>query len=141
MICHCLLHYYSITQFFSIILFLITVGARVFARWTNGLYYKGFVSKSDLWSVSINYDDGDKITLSKNDKAAVILDKIPEEDQVEIDEKVIGYWPGRVRYYPGHISHLCNDGNKYFLKFDDGDERCEEIYEIRSVSEDIQFKL
>jgi hypothetical protein len=92
-------------------------------------------------SVSINYDDGDKITLPKNDKAAIILDKIPEEDQIKIDEKVIGYWPGRVRYYSGHISNLCDDGNKYYMMFDDGDEYCEAIYEIRTISEGIQLRI
>ena len=113
----------------------------MFARWTNGLYYKGFVSKSNLSSVSINYDDGDKIILPKNDKAAVILDKVSEEEKVQIGQEVIGYWPGRVRYYPGHISHLCDGGSKYFLKFNDGDERCEAVYEIRTVSEGIQFRI
>ena len=117
----------------SIILFLIVVGARVFARWSNGLYYKGFVSKSNRWTVSINYDDGDKITLAKSDKAAVILDKIPKNRLVKIGQNVIGYWPGRVRYYPGHISGSCDYGKKYFLKFNDGDKRCQAIYEIRTV--------
>ena len=115
--------------------FLIAVGARVFARWTNGLYYRGFVSKSVSLTVSINYDDGGKITLAKNDKAAVILDKIPQDNKVKIGQKVIGYWPGRVRYYPGQISKFCDDGSKYFLKFNDGDERCEAVYEIRTVPE------
>jgi hypothetical protein len=114
-------------------LFLIAVGARVFARWTNGLYYRSFVSKSSLSSVSVTYDDGAKITLPKNDKAAVILDKIPEEDQVKIDLRVIAYWPNQVRYYPAYISQFCEDGNKYLAKFDDGSELCEAIHEIRIV--------
>jgi hypothetical protein len=86
-----------------------------------------------LSSVSVTYEDGDNISLPKNDKAAVILDKIPDEDQVKIAQRVIGYWPSRVRYYPGYISQLCDNGNKYLAKFDDGDERCEAIYEIRIV--------
>ena len=114
---------------------MIVVGARVFARWSNGLYYKGFVSESNQWTVSINYDDGDKITLPKCDcdKSAVILDKIPQDNLVKTGQNVIGYWPGRVRYYPGHISRSCNHGKKYFLKFNDGDERCQAIYELRTV--------
>ena len=117
------------------------VGARVFARWTNGLFYRGFVSKSTLSTVSINYDDGDKITLPKNDNSAVILDKIPHEDEVNAGQKVIGYWPGRVRYYPGYISGPCDDGKKFYLKFDDGDERCEWIYEIRTIPKNIPAKF
>ncbi|CAB3986334.1 Hypothetical predicted protein, partial [Paramuricea clavata] len=108
-------------------------GARVFARWTNGLYYRSFVSESTSSSVAVTYDDGVKAALSKNDKAAIILDKIPEEDQVKIDQKVIGYWPSDGEYYLGYISQLCDDGSKYFTKFDDGGERCEAIYEIRTV--------
>ena len=109
------------------------VGARVFARWTNRLFYRGFVSKSSLSTVSINYDSGGEITLPKNDQTAVILDKIPQEDKVNIDQRVIGYWPGRVRYYPGYISKFCDGENKFYLMFDDGDERCESIYEIRTL--------
>ena len=99
---------------------LITVGARVFARWTNGLYYRGFVKTSDSLTVSIHYDDGDKITLAKSDKTAVILDTIPQEDDIQQGQRVIGYWPNRVRYYPGNITHYCSgDGPKcnVFSKF------------------------
>ncbi|CAB4027567.1 oxysterol-binding -related 11-like isoform X1 [Paramuricea clavata] len=63
------------------------------------------------------------------------LVNIPQDNEVKIGQKVIGYWPGRVRYYPGQISKFCDDGSKYFLKFNDGDERCEAVYEIRIVPE------
>ena len=111
--------------------FPIAVGARVFARWTNGLYYRGFVRKVTRWTVSINYDDGDKITLSKKDKTAVVLDKIPSKRRVKIGQRVIGYWPNRI-FYPGYISKYCGNRKKYYLMFDDGDERCQEIFEIRT---------
>ncbi len=111
----------SVSIFF-IILFLITVGLRVYARWTNGLYYRGFLSRSASSTVSIRYDDGDKTTVPKNDESAVILDKIPQDFKLEIGQNVIGYWPNRLRYYPGCISASCNFGFKYFVKFpDDGD--------------------
>jgi hypothetical protein len=92
-----------------------------------------------LSTVSINYDDGDKITLPKNDTAAVILDKIPTEEGVNIEQRVIGFWPNRVRYYPGYISRFCGDGirKKFYLKFDDGDERCQFVFEIRTIPEEI----
>ncbi|KAL9984721.1 hypothetical protein ACROYT_G007050 [Oculina patagonica] len=53
------------------------VGARVFARWSNGLYYRAFVVKATDSGVSIHYDDGDNIDHSKSDTAAVILDRLP----------------------------------------------------------------
>ena len=120
----------------SLIVIVIVVGARVFARWTNGLYYRGFVSNANRSTISINYDDGDKITLSKNDKTAVVLDKIPLNGGVATGQRVIGYWPNRVRFYPGHISKSCDNGKKYYLKFDDGDERCQEIFEIRTFQDE-----
>ena len=32
-----------------------TVGARLFARWTDGLYYHGFIVTTRDWDVSIKY--------------------------------------------------------------------------------------
>ena len=97
------------------------------------MYYRGFVKTSNSSTVSIYYDDGDKITLAKSDKIAVILDTLPQEDDVEQGQRIIGYWPNRVRYYPGNFTHYCSGGPNYFMKFDDGDERCQMIHEIRTV--------
>ena len=121
-----------VNVFLIVVAILILVGARVFARWTNGLYYRGYVNNADRTTISINYDDGDKITLSKNDKTAVALDKIPLVDEVTIGQRVIGYWPNRVYFLPGYLSKLCNDGKKYYHVFDDGKERCQEIFQIRT---------
>ncbi len=120
---------------FFIILFLIVVGARVFARLTNGLYYRGFVQEVlyNTSTIAIVYDDGGKITLPKNDESAVIPDKIPQDSELEIRKDVIGFWPSDAKYLPGRISRSCNLGEKYFVTFDNGDERCEAIYEIRVV--------
>ncbi|CAB3989668.1 Hypothetical predicted protein [Paramuricea clavata] len=104
------------------------LGSRVLARWTNKLYYRGFVTKVHSSSVFINYDDGDTITLSKSDASAVIADNLPACDDVKLGQRVIGYWPGRKRYYSGTVSALSS---KYFVKFDDGDERWNAAYEVR----------
>ena len=120
---------------FCITLFLIVVGARVFARLTNGLYYRGFVQEV-VYSTStivIVYDDEVKINLPKNDESAVILDKIPQDSELEIGKVVIGNWPNDTKYLPGRISRFCVPGEKYFVIFDNGGERCEAIYEIRAV--------
>ena len=129
-------HFYLATYAIYIFAFVISVGARVFAHWTDRLYYRGFVNNSTNSTVSINYDNGDKITLSKKDKTAVVLDKIPSDGKVTIGQRVIGYWPNRARFYPGYISKMCDCGKKYYLMFDDGDERCQEIFEIRTYEED-----
>ncbi len=119
-------------------MFLFVVGARVFARLTNGSYDRGFVQEKkevvyNTSTIAIVYDDGAKITLPKNDESAVILDKIPQDSELEIGKVVIGYWPNDAKYLPGRISRSCDLGEKYFVTFDGGDERCEAIYEVRVV--------
>ena len=114
----------------------IVVGARVFARCTNGMYYRGFVSYANRSTISINCDDGEKIMLSKNDKTAVVLDKIPLDGKIALEQRVIGYWPNRDGFYPGRISKYCDNGKKYYLMFDDGYERCQDIFEIRTFQDE-----
>lgn len=105
----------------------------MFARWTNGLYHRAFVVKATISGVSILFDDSDTIDHSKSDTPAVILDRLPFGTELYVGQRVIGFWPGRVRYYPGGIT-LINAGGgpeKYHVKFDDGDERDENLYQIR----------
>jgi hypothetical protein len=106
----------------------ILVGSRVFARWTNKFYYRGFVTKVFSSSVFISYDGGDTITLSKSDVSAVIADNLPACNDVELGEHVIGYWPGKKRYYSGTVSAR---NSEYFVTFDDGDKRWNSVYEVR----------
>ena len=97
--------------FLIVVPILILVGARVFAHWTNGRYHKGFVSNANRSTFTINYNDGDKITLSKKDKTAVALQMIPLVAEVTIGQRVvIGYWPNRVYFCAGYISKLCDNG-------------------------------
>lgn len=116
------------------------MGARVFARWTNGLYYRGFVTSATSTTVFINYDDGDTITLRKIDPTAVILDKPPCYSEVQTGQRIIGYWPRRTRYYPGVVTYKRNSGNTncyqkavYQVLFDDGDKRVQDSLQIRLI--------
>ena len=116
----------------------ISVGARVFARFTNGLYYRGFLTNATSTTVFISYDDGDVITLKKNDVAAVILDKLPCYHEIYPGLRIIGYWPGRTRYYPGKVTSKknissgdCYQKAEYDVLLDDGDRRLEDFHEIR----------
>jgi hypothetical protein len=122
--------------------FLITVGARVYARWPrNRAYYRGFVGQTHSSTIFISYDDGDEITHPKNDASAVILDKIPQLQDLKTAQKVIASWrDSNIRYYPGHFSGSCPSGvsgYKYLVKFDDADKHdfCDFIYQIRTVPE------
>lgn len=118
----------------------ISVGARVFARWTNGLYYRGFVTNSTSTTVFISYDDGDTITLHKIDPTAVILDHPACYSEVHAGQRVIGFWPLRTRYYPGVVTHKsisnnddCHQKAVYHVVFDDGDKRLQDSLQIRLI--------
>ena len=110
----------------------------MFARWTNGLYYRGFVTSVSSTTVHVNYDDGDTITLPKTDLEAVILDTLVCYSDVRPGQRVIGFWPGRTRYYPGVVQSKVVTGNRqcfqkqvYNVAFDDGDKRKEDFNQIR----------
>ena len=124
------------------IVLILSVGARVFANWTNGLYYRGFVAQANSSTISIRCDDGDTITLFKNDSTAVILDILPCYSHITYERRrVIGFWPGRTQYYPGVVRGirtagrpLCyNEMTKYSVLFDDGDQRTLDFYQIRVI--------
>lgn len=120
------------------------VGARVFARRTNGLYYRGFVTSASSTTVFMNYDDGDTITLQKNDAAAVILDKLPCYRDFQAGQRVIGFLPGKTRYYPGDVIYKrnfctssCYQKAAYRVLFDnpddDTDQRVQDFHQIRLI--------
>lgn len=112
----------------------------MFARKTNGLYYRGFVTSVNYTTVHVKYDDGDHITLPKTNHEAVIPDRLPCYSQVNRGMRVIGYWPGKTRYYPGVVqskevtgSSECFQKQVYNVAFDDGDKRKEDFNQIRFV--------
>ena len=116
------------------------MGARVFARWTNGPYYRRFVTNATSTTVFISYDDGDTITLHKIDSTAVILDHPACYSEVHAGQRVIGFWPGRTRYYPGVVTHKrisdndnCYQKAVYHVVFDDGDQRLQDSLQIRPI--------
>jgi len=112
----------------------------VFARWTNGLYYRGFVTSANSTTVFISYDDGDTITLHKIDSTAVILDHPACYSEVHAGQRVIGFRPGRTRYYPGVVtrkkisdSNNCYQKAVYHVLFDDADKRLQDSLQIRLI--------
>lgn len=106
------------------------IGARVFARWTNGLYYRGFITRASDRNVFVNWDDGDTITLDKRDRTAVILDVIPQVSEILLNEHVIGFWPHSTQFYPGHVTSIDAVNQKFYVQFDDGTRRIGTLCEI-----------
>ena len=116
------------------------MGARVFARYTNGKYYRGFVESVTSSTVHVEYDDGSTIELKMSDPAAVILDELPCYTDVLPGQRVIAYWPGQSRYYSATVkskmsrgSNACYQKDAYNVVFDDGDEIREDFNQIRLI--------
>ena len=101
----------------------------MFARWTNGLYYKGAIESETSDSFRIRFDDGDNITHSKTDSKAAVLDRTPPRRDVSVGTEVIAWWPNRVRYYPGHVDKI--EEGRYFIKYNGGDEGWAQLDQIR----------
>ena len=106
----------------------------MFARKANGLYYRGIVTSVPFTTVHVKYDDGDTITLLKTNHKAVIPDRLLCYCQVYRGMRVIEFWPGRTRYYPGVVqskevtgSPECFQKQLYNVAFDDGDKDFNQI--------------
>ena len=76
----------------------------------------------------------------KSDHEAMIADRLLCYSQVSPGMRVIGFWPGQTRYYPGVVqsreatgSLECFQKQVYNVAFDDGDRRKEDFNQIRLV--------
>ena len=93
----------------------------MYARWTNGLYYRGVIDSDTADTVHIKFDDGDQITHKRNDLKAVVLDKTPPKDVVVQGTVVIAFWPNRAQYYPGVVAKVdYSRQDSYYILYDDG---------------------
>jgi len=116
------------------------LGARVFARYTNGKYYRGFVDSVTSSTVHIDYDDGSTTELKMSDPSAVILDELPCYTNVDPGQRVIAHYPGRTRYYSATVkskisrgSNACYQKDVYDVVFDDGDKTRDDFNQIRLI--------
>ena len=113
----------------------------MFARYTNGKYYRGFVESVTSNTVHIKYDDGSSITLKKsgplggNTRQAAVLhcrrawsacDSLLARDKP--DTTLLKSSPKISRG-----SNACYQEEVYDVVFDDGDQRRENFNEIRLI--------
>lgn len=101
----------------------------MFARWTNGLYYKGIIDSETADSFHILYDDSDTINHTKTDSKAIVMDVAPPKWAVSVGTEVIAWWPNRVIYYPGRVGIIEPD--RYYIEYDDGDKGWARLDQIR----------
>ena len=73
-------------------------------------------------------------------RTAVILDKLPCYSHIKSGQRVIGFWPGRTRYYPGVVTYkkptglaACYQEAVYDVVFDDEDRRMQDFNQIRVI--------
>ena len=118
---------------FSIIL----VGARVFARWTDKGYYRGFVNgtsyRGQVLYIDVQLDQLGSVSHQASDERAIVLDIIPLYNHVHATQRVIGCFPGYTSYLPGWVvrrNTACWEA-AYHVLFDMGKERDQDFHELR----------
>ena len=112
--------------------FVTAVGQKVYARWTNYKYYPGHVKNvgpDDV--ISVLFDDGDTRSYYVTDNNGVILDVAPNTDSVTLYTRVIAFWPGTLRYYSATVTNIDEEGGRYYVKYDDGDEGSVDLSQMR----------
>ena len=125
--------------------FLILVGARVFSRWKDNLYYRGFVKKQIHYGeklyIDVELDHLGPISHQASDERAIILDIIPSYSHVHATQRVIGHFPGYASYIPGVVVRRNEDcwQGAYHVKFDTGEERQLDFNEIRILPPYVQL--
>ena len=125
--------------------FLILVGARVFARRKDNLYYRGFVKKQIHYGeklyIDVELDHLGPISHQDSDERAIILDIIPSYSHVHATQRVIGHFPGYASYIPGVVVRRNEDcwQGAYHVKFDTGEERQLDFNEIRILPPYVQL--
>ena len=113
--------------------FVTAVGQKVYARWTNYKYYPGHVKNvgpDDV--ISVLFDDGDTRSYYVTDNNGVILDVAPNSDSaVTLYTRVIAFWPGTLRYYSATVTNIDEEGGRYYVEYDDGDEGSVDLSQMR----------
>ena len=100
--------------------FLTAVGEKVYARWTNYVYYPGQVKnigQDDV--ISVLFDDGGARSYYVTDNNGVILDVAPSADSVTLHTRVIAVWPANGKYYSATVTKI-DEGGRYNVEYDDG---------------------
>ena len=81
--------------------------------------------------ISVLFDDGDTRSYYVTDNNGVILDVAPNTDSVTLYTRVIAFWPGTLRYYSATVTKIDEEGGRYYVKYDDGDEGWVDLSQMR----------
>ncbi|XP_078361963.1 uncharacterized protein LOC144646297 isoform X2 [Oculina patagonica] len=111
----------------------VKVGSRVWARAEKGCFLRGVVTAMDD-EIHVQLENGKKIIHKKENPECVVADAIPHIVEVEIGTRVLAKWYNRLdTYYPGTVIAIRR--SFFDVRFDDGDKGCNEIRELRILSQ------
>lgn len=100
------------------------LGASVYARYSDGYYYRGVVDVMREYRIRVRlHEIGEEIEHDMDDPSSVILNLTPQYNQVKKHFKVIASKGDVTKgYHPGKVTNL--EGEKanrlYSIKFEDG---------------------
>lgn len=84
--------------------------------------------------IHVLLDNGKKIKHKKENPECVAADAIPHIVEVEIGTRVLAKWYNRLdTYYPGTVVAIRR--SFFDVRFDDGDKGCNELRELRILSQ------
>lgn len=111
----------------------VKVGSRVWTRAEKGCFLRGIVTAMDD-EIHVLLDNGKKIKHKKENPECVAADAIPHVVEVEIGTRVLAKWYNRLdTYYPGTVVAVRR--GFFDIRFDDGDKGCNELRELRILSQ------
>ena len=102
---------------------------RVLARWTNNLYYRGYVEPIlHSLETEVLFTDGSRITHLDEDRSAIIADEAPAT--VHVRQHVLAAWGSlKDKYFIGFI--IDKTSSQYKVLFDDGDQGWYKLQDLR----------
>jgi len=100
-------------------------GETVFAQWLPNSWHRGTIVNKCKIGWYIKFNDGDEKCCSP---FHVIKDRVPAPGELKVGTAVLARWITG-HYFPGIIAGIS--GDRYFIKFDDGDETSVPINFIR----------
>ena len=107
----------------------VKAGDVVWAEWQPNDWYHGKIAKVDGKDFHIAFDDGDRAVV---DVSKIAVDRVPKKDLVKVGTRVLAKFQ-QTDFYPGKIVKI--DGDRYDIKFDDGDADTVALDELRLIGQ------
>lgn len=117
-------YYYSLSE-------CLEPAARVVSRWKNGNYYKGEID-SITNRVNVLFDNGVRMAYNPRDNIDVVVDRIPEHNELPWGSQVLVNRPRSRAFEIGYIRDIKN--GRFVILYENGDEILHTLDQIRSFN-------